>query len=255
LHIIIIPLFIYYIKHRIEYRMAATVAIPKTQNWAEVPEEKTIEYLVKNDKGEDIKVIKTFREYQVPVVRNKKVDERRQWTKFGENVGDGLANTNLGEEVFLTLSRNNVTDDEKKETIVCRNCKKNHFTSKCPYKEALDLTTKTFKEKDDKKQEVSNVYVPPSQRGGGSGSAYPDEVPSLIVSNVSENATDKDLRELFGKFGYVAKVNVPKDNDGNPRGFAYVTYQSLRDAETAIKHLNGHRYDFRILSVDFARRK
>ncbi|GAM23556.1 hypothetical protein SAMD00019534_067310 [Acytostelium subglobosum LB1] len=239
----------------------ATVAIPKNEKWAEVPEEKVIEYIVKDDKGADVRVIKTFREYQVPVKRNKRVDERRKWEKFGDCVGQsGLSNTSSGEEVFLTLSRNMVSDEEKKETIVCRNCKKNHFTSKCPYKDALELTQRQIKTDKDEKEGGGGgktgdaKYVPPSQRAGYSPMAM-TEVPSLIVSNVSENATDRDLRDLFSQFGYVAKVNVPKDNDGRPRGFAYVTYNDIRAAEEAIKNLDGHRYDYLVLQVDFAKRR
>ncbi|EFA79948.1 RNA-binding region RNP-1 domain-containing protein [Heterostelium album PN500] len=233
----------------------ATVAIPQKESWAEVPEEKVIEIFVKNDKGEDVKIIKTFREYQVPVKRNKRVDERRKWEKFGDCAGtNGMSNTSSGEEVFLTLSRNTVSEEEKKDVIVCRNCKRNHFTSKCPYYEAIKMTQMSMNkpEKEEKVQE--NKYVLPSQRGGYSP-ASPIEVPSLIVSNLSENANEKDLRELFGRFGMVQKVNVPKQNDGKPRGFAYVTYADLKSTEEAIKHLDGHRYDYLVLSVSIAQRR
>eukprot|EP01133_Synstelium_polycarpum_P003890 gene3890-4500_t len=225
-------------------------------NWSEVPEEKVTEYIVKNDKGEDMKVTKTYREYQVQVKKNRKVDERRKWEKFGFDVANPMSNTSSGEEVFLTLSRNAVTEDEKKDVIQCRNCKKNHFTAKCPYTDLLNMTTKLNKpEKEDGgKTSEGGKYVRPSDRPGFSAMAMP-EVPSLIVSNLSPNANDKDLRELFGKFGNVQKVNVPKMTDGTPRGFAYVTYSELRAAEEAIKHLNGHRYDYLVLQVDFAKKK
>ncbi|EGG24113.1 RNA-binding region RNP-1 domain-containing protein [Cavenderia fasciculata] len=232
------------------------MATPAISKWSDVPQEKVQEVIVKNEKGEDVKIITTYREYQVLVMKNKKVDERKKWGKFGEtNEANCLSNTSSGEEVFLTLSRNSVSEEEKKDVIQCRNCKRNHFTSKCPYKDALELSQKLNKpEKEDRPDNLGggNRYVAPSQRVGYQAAA---EVPSLIVNNLSSNATEKDLRDLFLRFGYVGKVTIPKLNDGTPRGFAYVTYNELRCAEEAIKGLNGHRYDYLVLSVDFAKKK
>jgi RNA recognition motif-containing protein len=45
----------------------------------------------------------------------------------------------------------------------------------------------------------------------------------LFVGNLSYNATEADLRDLFAQTGEVASVKVILDRDtGRPRGFAFV---------------------------------
>eukprot|EP01132_Coremiostelium_polycephalum_P006764 gene6764-8389_t len=230
-----------------------------TQNdWtSEVPEEKVTEVIVKNEKGEEVKVTKRFHEYQVVVKRNKRVDERKKWAKFsGVDDSNCLLNTSYGDEQFLKLSRNIESSEEIKDIVQCRNCKKNHFTAKCPYKDALELSqkqTKSDREEKGGKDMQGGKYVVPSQRAGYQQISH--DVPGLMVSNLSENATEQDLRDLFGQFGNVSKVNIPKTMAGKPKGYAYVTFNNLRDAEEAIKHLNGHRYDYLVLGVEFSRRR
>ncbi|KYR00932.1 RNA-binding region RNP-1 domain-containing protein [Tieghemostelium lacteum] len=241
------------------------------EDWNQSAEhvEKVSEVIVKNEKGEEVKITKRYRELQVVVKKNRKVDERRKWDKFGEYANQNpFANTSYGDEVFLTLARNTEAKEEKKDIVQCRICKKNHFTTKCPYKDAIDLTQKSQKsaeteEKNKQQQQQQSGgprYVPPSQRSsgglGGSSSGMGGELPlSLMVSNLSENANEDDLRELFSRCGAVQKVNIPKNDAGKPRGYAYVTYYNIKDAEKAIKELKGHRYDYLVLSVEFAKRK
>ncbi|EAL67713.1 RNA-binding region RNP-1 domain-containing protein [Dictyostelium discoideum AX4] len=221
-----------------------------------VPIEKTIEVIVKNDKGEEVKVIKRYQEYQITVKRNRKVDERKKWKKFGEcDNKTGLENTAYGDEQFLVLTRGAEVKEEEKDVVKCRICKKNHFTTKCPYKDALELTTQPQKSEKEEKP-ISNKYIAPNLRGGYTGSAPSgSDVPSIMVSNLSQNATEKDLYELFGQFGPVSRVSIPKSMEGSSKGFAYVTYNHLDSAEKALKQLNGHRYDYLVLSLEFAKKK
>ncbi|KAM9982993.1 hypothetical protein ACTFIZ_010789 [Dictyostelium cf. discoideum] len=271
-----------------------------------VPIEKTVEVIVKNDKGEEVKVIKRFQEYQITVKRNRKVDERKKWRKFGEcESKTGLENTAYGDEQFLVLTRGAEVKEEEKDVVKCRICKKNHFTSKCPYKDALELSIQVIQylqistiilnqflsfifenksifsssiigtkiknlgiirsyynnstqpQKSEKEEKpISNKYIAPNLRGGYTGSAPSgSDVPSIMVSNLSQNATEKDLYELFGQFGPVSRVSIPKSMEGSSKGFAYVTYNHLDSAEKALKQLNGHRYDYLVLSLEFAKKK
>ncbi|KAF2069177.1 hypothetical protein CYY_009500 [Polysphondylium violaceum] len=224
--------------------------------------EKVSEVIVKNEKGEEIKITKRYQEYQVTVKRNRKADERKKWKKFGECADKtGLENTSYGDEQFLILSRKTESKEEEKDIVKCRICKKNHFTAKCPYKEALDLSQKPQRataggaDGGEKKETGGSKYVLPSQRAGHVAAPSGNDIPSLMVSNLSDNANEADLRELFGSIGHVYKINIPKTLDGRPKGFAYVTYANLQDAEQAIKTLNGHRYDYLVLGVEFAKRK
>ena len=45
----------------------------------------------------------------------------------------------------------------------------------------------------------------------------------LFVGNLSFNATDQQLRDLFGAHGTVQEVDIIKDKfSGRPRGFGFV---------------------------------
>jgi hypothetical protein len=105
---------------------------------------------------------------------------------------------------------------------------------------------------------ASGKYVPPNMRGGGGGGGgggreERDESNTLRVTNISEDAQERDLKELFEKFGHVARIYLAKDKEtGQSRGFAYVTYARREDAQTAMGALDGYGYDHLILKVEWA---
>lgn len=48
---------------------------------------------------------------------------------------------------------------------------------------------------------------------------------SLKVANLTYRTTADDLREIFGKYGHVGDVYVPKNRyNGDSRGFAFVRF-------------------------------
>ena len=76
----------------------------------------------------------------------------------------------------------------------------------------------------------------------------------LFVGNLSFNATQEQLKELFGGHGTVEDVDLIKDKfSGRPRGFAFVTMETKEGADAAIKALHGKDLDGRALTVNEAR--
>jgi len=76
----------------------------------------------------------------------------------------------------------------------------------------------------------------------------------LFVGNLSFNATQNQLQDLFGAHGTVQEVDVIKDKfSGRPRGFAFVTMETKEAADAAIQALNGKEIDGRALTVNEAR--
>jgi cold-inducible RNA-binding protein len=76
----------------------------------------------------------------------------------------------------------------------------------------------------------------------------------LFVGNLSFNATDQQLRDMFAAHGTVQEVDVIKDKfSGRPRGFGFVTMETKEGADAAIKALNGKDVDGRALTVNEAR--
>ena len=76
----------------------------------------------------------------------------------------------------------------------------------------------------------------------------------LFVGNLSFNATQEQLQEMFGAHGPVQEIDVIKDKfSGRPRGFAFVTMETKEGADAAIQALNGKEIDGRALTVNEAR--
>ncbi len=74
------------------------------------------------------------------------------------------------------------------------------------------------------------------------------------MSNISEEAREDDIRELFSSFGRVARVFLAKDKStGRSRGFAFVKFDSRRDAENAMENLQGYGYAHLILKLEWAK--
>lgn len=105
-------------------------------------------------------------------------------------------------------------------------------------------------------------YVPPSMRGArgpGESMGRPggsrDDMPTLRVTNISEDTQENDLRELFSRFGRVARVYVGRDREtGAGKGFAFVSFESKGDAQLAMEKMHGRGYDNLILSVQWSRK-
>jgi RNA recognition motif-containing protein len=76
----------------------------------------------------------------------------------------------------------------------------------------------------------------------------------LFVGNLSFQATEEDLRELFQQAGVVESVRIVTDQfTGRPRGFGFVEMASKEESSKAIEMLNGRLFRDRNLVVDEAR--
>lgn len=110
---------------------------------------------------------------------------------------------------------------------------------------------------------TGSKYIPPSLRAGargtgetmrGPGGGNRDDLPTLRVTNISEDTQENDLRDLFGHFGRVARVYVGRDRDtGAGKGFAFVSFEDRAVAQKAMEKVNGKGYDNLILSVQWSR--
>ena len=76
----------------------------------------------------------------------------------------------------------------------------------------------------------------------------------LFVGNLSFNATENQLQDLFAAYGPVTEVDMIMDKfSGKPRGFAFITMDTKEGAEAAIQALHGKDMDGRALTVNEAR--
>lgn len=78
----------------------------------------------------------------------------------------------------------------------------------------------------------------------------------LYVGNLSFDATEEELRQLFEPHGTVESASLATDRDtGRSRGFGFVEMTNEREAESAIAALNGSQVGGRSLIVNEARPK
>ena len=101
-------------------------------------------------------------------------------------------------------------------------------------------------------------YIPPRLRGAnpptaGQRGGYFGDVPSVRISELSEDATEGDLHELCQAFGLVSRTRLVRDKcTKESRGFGFVEFHRQADAQRAIDSLNGHGYANRILRAEWA---
>ena len=75
----------------------------------------------------------------------------------------------------------------------------------------------------------------------------------LFVGGLSWGTDDHGLREAFEQFGEVTDARVITDRDtGRSRGFGFVTFAEVGDADKAIEAMNGSQLDGRTLNVNEA---
>ncbi|MDQ3622730.1 MAG: RNA-binding protein [Verrucomicrobiota bacterium] len=76
----------------------------------------------------------------------------------------------------------------------------------------------------------------------------------LYVGNLSFDATENDLQDLFGEAGTVSEVALMQDKfTGQSRGFAFVTMSTSEEAQKAISLFHGKSVQGRPLTVNEAR--
>ena len=74
----------------------------------------------------------------------------------------------------------------------------------------------------------------------------------LMVRNIPFQANRKELLQLFGSFGQLKKVRLPKKFDGSHRGFCFVEYTSHKEAGAAMQALSRTHLYGRHLVIEWA---
>ncbi|CEH19469.1 eukaryotic translation initiation factor [Ceraceosorus bombacis] len=209
----------------------------------------------------------------------------------GRKAGPHSSTTTVGENVALKFSAGSTKKDEpevdeqaalrkqlQSKKITCRLCKGDHFTSKCPYRDTLEAIpgaadTGAEPEVSDAIADPTNPavaagtsgaggkYIPPSMRQGANrgagermgGPMNREDMPTLRVTNLSEDADEEDLREIFSRYGRVIRVYIGRDREtGECKGYAFVSFESRDDADKARQKVDGKGYSNLILSVNWS---
>ena len=84
-------------------------------------------------------------------------------------------------------------------------------------------------------------------RGGGRQRAPPGC--KLFVGGLPNDVTDDEIRSLFEPHGDITDFAIMKDDEGNNRGFGFITFATKDMATTASTALDGHRIKGRRIGV------
>ncbi|CAL0307471.1 unnamed protein product [Lupinus luteus] len=68
----------------------------------------------------------------------------------------------------------------------------------------------------------------------------------LYVRNLPFNITSEEMYDIFGKYGAIRQIRI---GTNNTRGTAFVVYEDIYDAKTAVDHLSGFNVANRYLIV------
>jgi multiple RNA-binding domain-containing protein 1 len=74
----------------------------------------------------------------------------------------------------------------------------------------------------------------------------------IIIKNLPFEASKKDLRALFGAYGQLRSIRMPRKFDNSVRGFAFADFASAKEATSAMEALSNTHLLGRKLVLDFA---
>jgi cold-inducible RNA-binding protein len=76
----------------------------------------------------------------------------------------------------------------------------------------------------------------------------------LFVGNLSYQTMESDLQNYFAQAGVVTSINVMFDKvTGKSRGFAFVEFSSVEEANKAVEQFHNKDFQGRALTVNIAR--
>ncbi|KAL3508584.1 hypothetical protein ACH5RR_027985 [Cinchona calisaya] len=81
-----------------------------------------------------------------------------------------------------------------------------------------------------------------------------DPSSNLFVSGLSKRTTNDGLRAAFEKFGNIIDAKVVTDRvSGYSKGFGFVRYATLEEAEAGMKGMDGQFLDGWVIFAEYAR--
>ncbi|ETV87264.1 hypothetical protein, variant [Aphanomyces astaci] len=90
--------------------------------------------------------------------------------------------------------------------------------------------------------------------------SHDDETPvapsaRLFIRNLPYSCVEEDLTELFAGYGTIVELHMPLDDNKRTKGFGFVLFQSMAEADAARAALDGKAFQGRLLHVLAAKAK
>lgn len=74
---------------------------------------------------------------------------------------------------------------------------------------------------------------------------------NLYVKNIDPEINEEVLHEKFSEYGKITNLIVMKDEDGNPKGFGFINFDSPDDAKRAVEAMNGAELGKQHIQLNF----
>ncbi|XP_025327348.1 RNA-binding protein 28 isoform X1 [Canis lupus dingo] len=117
----------------------------------------------------------------------------------------------------------------------------------------INVTIAKKKQRNKSKEKGENENSePPKKEPKPKKPKVADKKARLIIRNLSFKCSEDDLKTVFGQYGAVLEVNIPRKPDGKMRGFAFVQFKNLLEAGKALKSMNMKEIKGRTVAVDWA---
>lgn len=104
------------------------------------------------------------------------------------------------------------------------------------------------------RSKLASRLTPRGPRGGYRSHGGAVSVDKVFIGNLPWNVEWQDLKDLCKEYGPVAFVDIPKNENGQSKGFGIVRYDEPAGASECINKLNGMLLDGRELEVRFDQR-
>ncbi|XP_069830558.1 nucleolin [Dendropsophus ebraccatus] len=85
--------------------------------------------------------------------------------------------------------------------------------------------------------------------GGRRGAGVGADSKVLVVNNLAYSATEDSLQEVFKN---ASSIRIPQNNQGRPKGFAFVEFSSVEEAKEALESVNNTEIEGRSIRIEFS---
>jgi translation initiation factor 3 subunit G len=241
--------------------------------------------IMMNQKGQRVRQVMRIKVTESTVKTPKRVEERKNLPRFGD-AKEGEENVTLISKETIPMEHPDDALIEDKDTALAATLKEfieRKANREIAMESGMDLdkigdnifgggkSSSGGDDKDESGDPKVAKYVSPGARAAAKGietgvsmsglaGAFAEKDTTIRVSNLTKSVCEDDLRDLFGRFGRIARVALPRNEimrDGmivkEPRGFAYITFASSTDAALAFDTLQGYGYDHLILKLEWSK--
>jgi len=68
----------------------------------------------------------------------------------------------------------------------------------------------------------------------------PRKFTNIFIKNFGDQLDEERLRELFSQHGKILSIKIENDENGQPKGFGFCSFENPEEAEQAVQSLNGY---------------